>query len=79
MSFRPLDGESISKLNHYSQTLSIICFRPLDGESISKLTMQRFTWDLIIGFRPLDGESISKLIQYKNILSIGGSIMVSVP
>ena len=41
LSFRPLDGESISKLSfsilqeHYQQP----CFRPLDGESISKLSI----------------------------------------
>ena len=37
--FRPLDGESISKLDKYqsiNDTLELMCFRPLDGESISK-------------------------------------------
>ena len=38
VSFRPLDGESFSKLNMKSdyKVLSI-GFRPLDGESFSKL------------------------------------------
>ncbi len=38
MSFRPLDGESISKLGTVGAgALVASSFRPLDGESISKL------------------------------------------
>ena len=38
--FRPLDGESISKLliGIYQASLYVYSFRPLDGESISKRT-----------------------------------------
>ena len=60
-SFRPLDGESISKpddniiwVNYYGG------FRPLDGESISKQAAQKQD-KMESSFRPLDGESISKL------------------
>ena len=38
--FRPLDGESISKLDLELEDMTpqcAECFRPLDGESISKL------------------------------------------
>ena len=37
--FRPLDGESISKLYRLRVIRNNLdeCFRPLDGESISKL------------------------------------------
>ena len=61
--FRPLDGESISKLkdilSHKPQTVS---FRPLDGESISKpfRLISRVRSSPRNSFRPLDGESISK-------------------
>ena len=42
--FRPLDGESISKLflNQRLKLKKNQCFRPLDGESISK---QRYVAD----------------------------------
>ena len=62
-SFRPLDGESISKLI-WEPTVdggSNQCFRPLDGESISKHQKWQLSVRNIICFRPLDGESISKL------------------
>ena len=36
-SFRPLDGESISKRDSSKGNAVIYRFRPLDGESISKL------------------------------------------
>ena len=37
-SFRPLDGESISKhMVEFYSAMQMACFRPLDGESISKL------------------------------------------
>ena len=38
ISFRPLDGESISKLLNgaYAKSVQTAGFRPLDGESISK-------------------------------------------
>ena len=42
LSFRPLDGESISKLIvNQLETLLNLGFRPLDGESISKLSMKK--------------------------------------
>ena len=44
--FRPLDGESISKLivvGKFHGVSSISCFRPLDGESISKPYKITFT------------------------------------
>ena len=45
--FRPLDGESISKLILYNRHLAIVIqsFRPLDGESISKLVQP---WRILI-------------------------------
>ena len=64
-SFRPLDGESISKLYWFAYNIDIDIYdscRPLDGESISKLSSFNLGWnDSRHGFRPLDGESISKL------------------
>ena len=60
MSFRPLDGESFSKL-HLRSTMIVIIFRfrPLDGESFSKL--ERLShYNVEDSFRPLDGESFSK-------------------
>ena len=62
-SFRPLDGESFSKLcvcrNHL--TWFFHCFRPLDGESFSKRSGLRHSQIVIkTSFRPLDGESFSK-------------------
>ena len=62
-SFRPLDGESISKPIFKSSGMSYsTSFRPLDGESISKLEAikRAVISNDEIGFRPLDGESISK-------------------
>ena len=43
-SFRPLDGESISKLLRELVKLEMlrVSFRPLDGESISKRMMLNF-------------------------------------
>ena len=38
--FRPLDGESISKLKEYCDEYMGFSFRPLDGESISKPRLQ---------------------------------------
>ena len=64
VSFRPLDGESISKPNMRAadQAQRSGGFRPLDGESISKLPLvvAESVLGSPLGFRPLDGESISK-------------------
>ena len=78
LSFRPLDGESISKPSGssipYWQTKG---FRPLDGESISKLQLLGIYQTLIeFSFRPLDGESISKR---KNILAVYGGVRLGFP
>ena len=61
-SFRPLDGESISKQGWNSQEHfgCIWSFRPLDGESISKPIFKSSGMSYSTSFRPLDGESISK-------------------
>ena len=43
-SFRPLDGESISKLLIFMISIlliQVVSFRPLDGESISKREVYR--------------------------------------
>ena len=61
-SFRPLDGESFSKLSCWNVPCSRIClsrFRPLDGESFSKRNEGSVRISLHC-FRPLDGESFSK-------------------
>ena len=68
-SFRPLDGESISKLLRELVKLEMlrVSFRPLDGESISKPNFSSYLVNVSYSFRPLDGESISKLgIGFKN-------------
>ena len=61
--FRPLDGESFSKLtlNLLSKGYIHLRFRPLDGESFSKPVRYLPNGDRVQGFRPLDGESFSKL------------------
>ena len=60
--FRPLDGESFSKLwKNVAQAGQQDSFRPLDGESFSKLGITPIAKKLRRGFRPLDGESFSKL------------------
>ncbi len=41
-SFRPLDGESISKRDSSKGNAVIYRFRPLDGESISKHDLRDF-------------------------------------
>ena len=60
--FRPLDGESFSKLQPLGRgELSLTThFRPLDGESFSKLLSTVGLEDWVDSFRPLDGESFSK-------------------
>ena len=70
-SFRPLDGESISKhLEELDKPISKLSFRPLDGESISKLGLRMYMkGELTLGrFRPLDGESFSKLMLNDNTM-----------
>ena len=65
-SFRPLDGESISKRDAQALVESQYqaCFRPLDGESISKRNWKIESFADEASFRPLDGESISKRSWY---------------
>ena len=65
-SFRPLDGESFSKLHDFSEELKSDLdsrFRPLDGESFSKLKRSSICIGNSVRFRPLDGESFSKLTK----------------
>ena len=62
ISFRPLDGESFSKLAlDIFNAVKVASFRPLDGESFSKLAKKYSDerWN-DFRFRPLDGESFSK-------------------
>ena len=61
--FRPLDGESFSKLMILKTPFYDISFRPLDGESFSKLALDIFNAVKVASFRPLDGESFSKLAK----------------
>ena len=80
--FRPLDGESISKLweSSFETGSSHTGFRPLDGESISKPdTFTRDYAEVKDGFRPLDGESISKRSRKQVNIFNGHLQKVSVP
>ena len=67
-SFRPLDGESISKRCLETVSNELPGFRPLDGESISKHLLM-YNNNYITSFRPLDGESISKHYINQNTIT----------
>ena len=60
--FRPLDGESFSKLEmeFWWGQIHDLRFRALDGESFSKLHHDSNYREAHHSFRPLDGESFSK-------------------